>query len=152
MAITASTIYSQAWQSVFNIMNGSLTDPKGRSNKWVFGAMPDIKDEAFTTDHFPVVVVNPVEADSARMTMSNDPIREVSFTIPITAYSTSASQLDTLSDDIYKQIDTNRASLEGSGLFRIDVEASSSDTDIINDKLRVHSREIPLSCVFHHGG
>ena len=133
MTIQNSAAYSQAWHKFFATIT-TLTDPGGKT-KWVYATFPNKKIS--DKQDYPLVVISPVEIEYEPLTFKN--LKRGSLSVTIIVYSTSASQLDTLSDQIAEKMEDNDSEFTMSGITAIRMTNSSNDYPP-RDKFGVHNK------------
>jgi hypothetical protein len=131
MALSKSTLFSEAWNTFYYLISGNITDPSARSKKWVSAGFPDVRNrtEGLTAAYFPWVVINSIEPTSKVITHGNSN-NQVDFDIRVDVWATNSNHLDSVADDIYDAVSANRNVLIGSGITNINL--ASTDTDIID--------------------
>lgn len=147
--ISQSTIFSNVFSNIFSLLDNNLTDPSARGTKWIYSAFPD-KNNISKSD-FPFVVIEPSSIMMNPLTFSDT--KEVEITVPIEIYSVKNSTLDTISDDIYDEIDKGRATLESAKLFTPRIVSSFVDNIPPTNERRysIHYRSIIYRFTYHHG-
>jgi len=145
MAVSNATIRKDTWDTVYTLLNTTLTDPAmvGTTprSKWIIGAFPNTK-KAWAG--YPIVVIEPVDIDTERyhMGLGSQPKRELN--VPITIYTTKSLQIDSISDEIENDIRTNNATFQAVGLNVPLIQEGSSDAFELGGD-RVHTKTIMLN-------
>lgn len=135
--IAKADMFSNTWECVYDILNDNLTDPRSRT-KWIYSSFPKLTIDNVTD--YPIIVVNPVECLSTEAITISD--YEATLSVTIDVCSTSATQLDTLIDDIFEEFDTQESTLADTNKLRI-MRVGSTDTAHYNrGKFSVHVKSI----------
>ena len=130
--VSKSTMLSQAWQNVYDIVNNKsyVADPttvSTQSRKWIYSREPDIK--AMDFQEFPYIIVNPATLSFGKLRSGNRQLRSVSWSIIIEVvtcdrgFSNSdgkgMTHLDVISDDIIEAFnnETVQNTLRANGLL-----------------------------------
>ena len=133
MSISTSTI----WSTIFNIVSGmSYTHPLGSGHKYVFASFPDTLVEDKTA--YPIIVINHVDLTQEEKTYN---VMEYVAEVNIDIFTTNSELLDTLTDKVIKEIQSNRDTLEGAGLYR-GLVTSSTTSMVVRSGMKVHMRSL----------
>ena len=145
--VSQSTIFSNTFQTIFDLLEENLTDTGSSSNrtKWIYSAYPD-KDFDEKND-YPIVVVDPATITADPLTLSD--VNEIQINVPIYIYSTSNSELDTISDDVMDELEKGIATLEMNKMFNKRIISTFTDT-VFRGDIKLHMRVISFRFTFHH--
>lgn len=135
--LTGSSLYSDSWNTVYNLLSGNLTDPSARNKKWIFSSFPDTEKSNFPD--FPIITINPISSISDEESFGLG-IVEHELSTTVTVFTRNAQQLDTLGDNIRNAFVTNRAVLMGSGLSTLRIDTGTIDTEFYGND-RIHLKE-----------
>lgn len=141
--IPNSSVYTQMWNKVYDIINTNVTDPGGKS-KWIYTAFPEkrIDDEGA----YPLVVITPIDLTYDPLTFVD--LKEGPLRVTIDVYSRSAEELDTIVEDIANAMDDSDAAFTMSGVTAISLTGSLYSQHS-REKLRVHNRTLEYE--FNYG-
>ena len=144
MAVSKTTIFSQAWQTVFNLLNSNLTNPHG-SGKWIYASFPDayIDDK----DAYPLVVINSPVISQKALTFGKG---FTTIRIPIAIFTTKAKDLDTISDEIIYDMDNNINTLRSAGLHNKRIFGGGTPTLFTRSGFNVHNRLMTFEFEYFH--
>lgn len=154
--ITYENIYSQSHANLFNLINtrSNVPDPADTSGnrKFVYVREPRIDSRNF--EGFPIIIIPSFSVSQS--TKSLDASKsDITFDIVIriwTQDNTSdnignplgAEQLNTISDNILKAINTNRNTLRNYGMAHFELSDSDFDYDVVEGKT-TYQREFILT-------
>ena len=131
--ITTSGIFSTAWMRIYTTVD-TVTDPDGKS-KWIYSAFPIklIDNESA----YPLVVINPVDTSLDPLTFTD--LKEGPMDVSIEVYTTSAKEIDSISDDIVKAMQTKETDMLTSGIHTMRL-AGTSYNHFMRNKSRIHNK------------
>ena len=144
MAVSQSTIFSKTFETIYDLLNANLTDPKSRS-RWIYSSFPD--KDLTNKDDYPVVIVDKAGISASPITFKD--LNFVDVTIPVDVFSTSSSELDSISDAIYDEMEDNIATLHSNGLKHKTIMSSIEDT-LIKEGLKIHMKTINFQFTIYH--
>jgi len=96
MVINKSTVRVDVFGAVYAILN-TVVDPLSRGKQWIFTTMPNLTPSVFVG--YPIIVLNKARIKKKRVVLKDD-YSDKSTPITYTIYSTSNSELDSLSDSV----------------------------------------------------
>lgn len=143
--VTSSTIFTESWNSIFNIIQNNVSDPTGK-NRFLYGGFPDkIWDNK---SEFPVVVIHPIESPGSETIVLPRGTKVFSLRSSIEIYSTNTEQLDSMTDDVFNAIESNETTLYENNINNFELSSVDADT-IERGKFRVHFRRLDWDFEFN---
>jgi len=148
--VTLATLMTNSWNNIFTAIN-TIPDPDDRSTKWIYSAFPDKK--VSTESSYPLIVVNPVEPSMVGVTSGSSDLKEVILPVSIEVYTTSADQLDSLSDSVYSKLVSVESSLNGYNM-KVWSQTGSAYSSFTPSGVswKVHIRILDFEYKFYHSG
>lgn len=142
-AITKTTLFSEPWKTIRNLLKNNLSDPKSRFKKdIVFAAVPDTSKADFVG--YPFVVVSPLKLDQEDRAFDAD-AKSYLWDGDITVYSLDdPNALDSLSDQVVKVVNQNHSTFNSDGLFSVRLDAVDTDQIVFGGN-RVFTRTFAIS-------
>ena len=134
-SIPNASVHTQAWNKVYSVI-GTVSDPGGKS-KFIYSAFPD--EQVEDKNSYPLIVISPVSIKYDPVTFIN--VKKGPLSVDIDIYSTSASQLDTLSDSITNAMEDGDAGFTASGITGIRITGVSFN-EASRNALRIHNKTI----------
>jgi hypothetical protein len=95
------------------------------------------------TPTFPQVVINPASISIKKLSLDRTS-KQYDGEIEISIYAKQNAQIDSISDEIHSDLNTNEATLKGFGLFLGDIEDSNEETVFYNQQ-KVHTKSIRIT-------
>ena len=112
-AVSKTTLYSDVWQNVFDLINQKVGDPLGRGTKWIFSSFPmKMIDDV---NSYPLIIIEHADVPSTIIHTLGDEIRTKTITVAVSIYCTSYKRGDIL-------IEGNKQLDELSSAVRVAVE------------------------------
>lgn len=137
--ISGSNLVSQVWQNLFEIIDTNVTDPKSRVKSMVYSAFP--MSRKGTEDTFPCIIIESPDLTAEQFVLGS--AKRYTWTIPVSIYNTNMATLDSVSDEVLKELETNKGSLNPLGLFQINY-LSAPTTHTVIDRQVVHEKRIDV--------
>ncbi len=137
MTVNSNTLYTDAWNEIYAVINGSVTDPLNRGKKWIMSAFPDYGARDFPG--YPIITISSLAATSNLLTFGKMKQNEISSDIKI--YAKMMSHIDSISSDVQNQLKINAGSLEMAGLYNLNFRSDKASTVILN-KDKVHIKNL----------
>lgn len=138
MALSNSNLFSESYSILKSFLQNNIRDPKRRFKaNWIHPSMPNVNAKGF--DGYPFIVVR---TDASEDMKSFDRTSQKTFRATITIYSDDASQVDTISNSIY-------ANIQASDLeeFKaIELSGSPLDFNLDMNGKKIIYRTIGLIC------
>jgi len=135
MTITDEKVFSQAWHKIFETIK-TISDPGGKS-KWVFSSFPEKKiDEP---EAYPLIVIPLIDVSYDPLTFTA--MKRGPLTVTIDVYSTSSSQLDTISDSIVDKMETSEDAFMASGITVMRLVGTDYD-HFTRNSMRIHNKTL----------
>ena len=150
MAVSSTTLYSTSWQTIKDLIEDNIVDPKTNSSSsnrhWLYTTFPKIATHGF--NGFPFIVIHPSDISDDIIVMG-DSIREhdITFEIEIVdEFTNTMSHIETISDSIinFLRKSTSITTLQNAGLFYPKVSSSNVTIEVIADK-RIVVRAFKIS-------
>jgi len=131
VTIAQSSLYSNVWTTIYNIIKNNVTDPNSRSKLWIFGAFPDRTGTKFPG--YPIIVIrNPSSSD--RQLSYKGTVRRDTISVFIEVYSDSSINVDVVFDAVRYQLRQNESSLITDGLRNMRIQAVTPTDIVVGDK------------------
>jgi len=143
--VTNTTVFTDSWNQLYTIISANTTDPTSKS-KWIYSSFPDATH--LTKADYPLIVINPIGSNTSETVVFNRDIKIFPLRVEIEIYSTSASQIDSITDDLFDAIESNISTLEAQELHNFELSNSDSDT-VFRGKTRVHLKRIDWDFEYH---
>jgi len=141
MVVTGSNLLANSWKTVYSLVSGLMTVGS------IYSAYPVVQYGNTINNHLPFTVID--NAEQSQDKISHGQGRDESeLNFSITAYSSTRSQLDTMSDEICYGLTASRLVLANSGLFNLNIERGGVGTDIIDDVNRIHFKTVNIGLTF----
>jgi len=100
MTITNSNLYSESYNILKNFIKNNITDPRNRYLKdWIHASMPNVNARGFSGYPFIVLTI-----DISEENKSFDRTSDKTFRILFAVYSDEATEVDSISDEIYNNL------------------------------------------------
>lgn len=157
-AITTTTLYTQAWTTVKDIIHLNVTDPitgqASSSRKWIYTLEPDFKGSDFKG--YPIIVIEPPDMQDESYNLGRD-FRNNIIRFKVTLYqkytdANSVGQLETMANQLINGIrkSSSITTEEAALLFHPKIQSSPMNDEDIHMQ-RVITRafliefEVPLN-------
>jgi len=136
--ISKSTVVDNVWKEfkddITEVTTVTLTDSTTQTIQTYTESFPQsVIDEK---SDYPIIVIEPPRISWDEFTLTK---KTADGTIRIETYSTKAEAADRFLDAIIDTIETNRANLRTSGLYKINLEGTDNDNFTRGD-IRIHMR------------
>lgn len=129
--IVVSTARANVFETFYDLLTSSL------SLGTVTAAFID------DTPTFPQVVINPASITIRKLSIDRT-AKQYDGTVEISIFAKQNAQIDSISDEIHDDLNTNESTLKGYGLFLGDIEDSNEDTVFYNSQ-KIHTKSIRIS-------
>ena len=141
MPIAKSTIWTDTWNVIFNLIKDNVADPLGRS-KWIYSAFPEFRIES--KDNYPIIVIPPLPGIEDQFTMEKG---KFTFECPIEIYSSKAFEVDSLSNDVFKAFNIKRyiTLRSGNGLMLTRLLGRTYDM-FLRGGIKIHNSTLRFEC------
>ncbi len=141
MAVGSTTQFSEAWNSLYNLLTGSsgVNDPANRGinrGDWVMAAFPDITRSDFPG--YPILIIQSPNIRNSELTYS---FRKSSITFVITILANRAEYIDSVSDNVMNIILSQSTATEANGLYKPEIVDSTTDV-VFRDKKKIHIKNL----------
>ncbi len=129
MTIAKNNLFSESFDVVKSVIEDNVSDPTNADRrKWIYASFPDITSAKFQGYPFIVIKSPDVNLDQRDF----DTLRQNNFRFLITVWSDTSSEVDSLTDSIYNQIESNQDTLNDNGLSN--PEMDSSPFSVVEDQ------------------
>lgn len=164
-AITTTTLYTQSWTTLKDVINLNVTDPAtgqvSSSRKWIYTLEPDFKSNSF--QGYPIIVIQPGDMQDENYNLGRD-FKNNILRFKITLYqkytdANSVSQLETMANQLVNgiRILASIATFQSSTMHHPKIQSSPMQDEDIHMQ-RVITRafliefEVPLNMDIVGGG
>ena len=130
-----TNVFTDAWNAIYGKLS-SISDPGGKS-KWIYSAFPE--SEIDKKQAYPLIVISPIEVSADRVTFNG--VKSGPLRVIIDIYSTKASELDSLSDQVTETLINNEKNLVVSGVYGLRL-VSSAYSNYSRNALRIHNKSL----------
>lgn len=138
-AINQNNLISQIWQNIYELIK-TIPDPKSRGTQWIFSAFPQQRKEV--ADVYPCIIIESPELSGENFIFGHS-TRKYSWTIPISIYATRMETVDVLADSVLSTLESNKGSLETTGMYQLNFRASAAMHSIIAGNI-IHEKRIDV--------
>lgn len=134
--IREKAVFTDAWNTIFAKLN--IIFISGAPTKFLYSAFPE--KEIADSNSYPLIVLEPVQLSYDPVTMKN--LKAGPMRITVDVYSTTAQQLDSVSDSVLDTMEANEnnSSFLASGVHGMKL-ISSAYSQFSRNTLRVHNKE-----------
>lgn len=137
--VAGSTIVSQVWKNVYEVISTHVTDPLSRS-RWVWSAFPI--ERKGTEALFPCIVIESPSIGSDQFVIGSTKMYE--WSVPVSVYHTKMATCDTVADDIMNQLEANSGTFTDRGLNQPSITAAPTTHGVVNNQ-PIHEKRIEVS-------
>ena len=122
VVINKNSVSSNTWETMYDLLNTNLVDPKSRAVKWIFGSYPDSSSSKFPG--FPIITIESPSAVMKHRSVGRA-LKEYPIGVTISIYTDWAEHVDNLFDQIMTTIRINELALEQDGLYLDGIDTSN---------------------------
>jgi len=147
--INNSNIYTQVWNTFYNLIKNNIDDPKERSETWIYGSMPKTVIEYENNDgdteiqpSYPMIIINNVELSNQENHTLDYDTKEYIPQINIDIYSDRSDYLDSITDNIVELISDNNSSFTDIGIYNIKIINDNVNYDLSRSGLKIFNRTL----------
>ena len=97
MTISLSSLRSNIFTDIYNVLNSNVSDPLSRGKQWIFTSVPDVTAPNFVG--FPILIVSKARIGKDFGVFDNEYFDKRAV-VYITVYATNNVVLDSLSDSV----------------------------------------------------
>jgi len=133
--LATSTIRANIFESIYDVLTAA----------YLSSSLATVTAAYIDDDHsFPQVVVNPAFVPIQKMTF-NRTNRMYSADVEIDIFAIKNKQIDQISDEINKNLETSESALASSGLYLMDSEDIGGVTFPLNESTKVHQKTMLIT-------
>ena len=130
VVINKDSVSSNSWETIYDLINDNVTDPKSRGVKWIFGAYPDVDSPRFAG--FPIIIIRTMSINSSHASIGKK-FNKWGISAEVAIYTDYAEHIDRLYDQIISALYSNEDTLEADGLYLDSTDTSDTNVLDINE-------------------
>jgi len=147
MTIQTSNIYTEGYKIVKDFLNANISDTRKRFKKnWIHASPPDVTAKGF--DGYPFITIK--HNNSQQRRSLNWTTYQNNFRIQIAIYSNEATDVDTLSDELYDKMNNKSLSVNLNSLSVKNISSSDVTATVVNG-VKIYSRVFVITAKFRLG-
>ena len=144
MVVSKDTVISSTWETIYDLINSVIVDPKSRGVKWLFGSYPNPESKDFCG--WPVVIIESPDINVNHFSIGKQ-LRQWPIAMKIAVFTDWSEHADTISDEIITILRNNELVLEQGGLYKFKVTSTPIGYDDVNGN-RIYGKSIRIAFEF----
>jgi len=139
--VTASTVFEDVFELMYDETNSAISDPASRGSKWIFSSFPDSSGGTFPG--YPILVIENPIIDSMTTANINRSMWNHMLSVNFSIYDTRASRIDSIGSDIVQALKDARTTFRSNGLYNMGISSGRVQT-VEHDGHRIHFRVLTV--------